>query len=218
MLDWSELQNWNEYLKLLVGLLAIIDPLAVVPAFLSLAGRYTTAEKRQIATVAPIAVFFTLLIFTFFGAAILELFAISLAAFRIAGGILLLLLALDMMRSHDKPTDAPQSSSPKPPASLAIIPLAIPLMAGPGAISTVIIYSTLHESFSHKMVVTGVLVMVAIIVFAVLQLSTRAEKFLGKTSMMVFSHIMGLIIAAVAIEFMLDGLAAHFPSLGEIQH
>src|SRR5687767_11594460 len=144
MLDWSELQNWNEYLKLLVGLLAIIDPLAVVPAFLSLAGRYTTAEKRQIATVAPIAVFFTLLIFTFFGAAILELFAISLAAFRIAGGILLLLLALDMMRSHDKPTDAPQSSSPKPPASLAIIPLAIPLMAGPGAISTVIIYSTLH--------------------------------------------------------------------------
>jgi len=217
MLDWSELKNWSEYLKLLVGLIAIIDPLALVPTFLSLAAQHTVAEKHQIASVTAFAVMVTLLAFTFFGQAILNLFAISLAAFRMAGGLLLLLLALDMLRAHSQTTETVQPTSAKPAISIALVPLAIPLLAGPGAISTVIIYATLHASLSHKILVSAVIVTVASVVFMVLRLATQAEKFLGETSMLVFNHLMGLIIAAVAIEFILSGLATHFPILGVIQ-
>lgn len=214
MLDWSEMKNWNEYLKLLVGLIAIIDPLALVPTFLSLAVQHTVAEKRQIAAVSSFTVLVTLLAFTFFGQAILNLFAISLAAFRVAGGLVLLLLALDMLRARDEATATPEVAGARSAISLAIVPLAIPLLAGPGAISTVIIYATLHPSLSHRVLVSAVIATVAVVVFGVLRLATHAEKLLGETSLLVFNHLMGLIIAAVALEFILGGLLTHFPVLG----
>lgn len=217
MSHWFAQQNWNEYLKLLVGLIAIIRPFAVVPTFLNLSAHHTRAEKRQIASVTALTVVVTLVGFTFFGQAILNLFAISLAVFRVAGGLVMLLLALDMLRAHNQPAATPPVKSAKPITAIAIVPLAIPLLASPGAISTIVIYATLHTSLSHKILVSAVIVTVASVVFIVLRLATQAEKFLGETSMLVFNHLMGLIIAAVAIEFILSGLATHFPILGVIQ-
>ena len=217
LFDSSEITHWNEYFKLFVGLLAIIDPLTIIPAFLSLTTGHSAVEKRRIAGIASVTVFITLLVFTFFGTAILELFAISLPAFRIAGGILLLLLALDMMRSSDDSGAEIAPGPVKSAMSVAIIPLAIPLMAGPGAISTVIIYASIHESFSHQLMVAFVVLSVAAVSMVVLRLSTRAEKFLSKTGLMVFNHIMGLIIAAVAVEFILGGVGSYFPGLAVAQ-
>ena len=183
------------------------------PFFLSLVVAYPAPQKRKIAGIAGLAVAATLLIFAFFGADILNLFAISLPSFRIAGGLLLLLLALDMMRSDDGHGAAPAPDGMRPLTAVAIIPLAIPIMAGPGAISTVIIYASANGSLRHKLLVGMVIITAAIIAVFVLRLSTRAERFLSQTTMQVFRHVMGLLIAAVAIEFMLSGLAAYFPKL-----
>jgi len=213
MSHWFTQQNWNEYLKLLVGLVAIIRPFAVVPTFLNLSAHHTSAEKRQIASVTALTVVVTLVVFTFFGQAILNLFAISLAVFRVAGGLVMLLLALDMLRAHNQPAATPPSKSAKPITAIAIVPLAIPLLASPGAISTIVIYATLHTSLSHKILVSGVIVVAVAIVFVVLQIAIRTGKPLSETARLVFNQLMGLIIAAVAIEFIMGGLAAYFPSL-----
>lgn len=213
MSHWFAQQNWNEYLKLLAGLIAIIRPFAVVPPFLGLTLHHTAAEKRQMASVTAFTMLVTLLVFTFFGQTILNPFAISLAVFRVAGGLIMLLLALDMLRSHNEGSATPQSASNRSVTSLAVVPLAIPRLAGPGPISTVIIYATLHSSLSHKLLVSGVIVLAVAIVFIVLQFAIRTGKPLGATTRLVFNHLMGLIIAAVAVEFIMDGLGAYFPSL-----
>ncbi|HEY9763133.1 MAG TPA: MarC family protein [Trichocoleus sp.] len=210
----TELLNWNEYLKMLIGLLAIMAPFSAIPTYLSLTARYAAPEKRQVTATTSVTVFLTLVGFTFFGTAILHFFAISLAAFRIAGGILLLILALDMIRAPSPDPATRVESTPGSTASVAIVPLAIPLLAGPGALSTVIIYASMHHALGHKILMTAVIATIALIVFVVLRGADRASSFLGETSLIVFNRIMGLIIAAIAIEFMLGGLASYFPGLG----
>ena len=204
--------NWPEYTKLLAGLLAITNPLASIPVFLGLADSRTPAERHRIALIAAITFTATLFVFTFFGEALLKLFGITIEAFRIAGGVLLLLIALEMMR--------PQPGAPEPDGtdnsgrtSMGVIPLAIPMLSGPGAISTIIIYAHRHESLSHDLIVSGVIISVGVIVFVALRLASPVGSILGKTGMTVFNRIMGLIIAAIAVEFIIDGLAAHFPAL-----
>lgn len=218
MLDWSELQNWNEYVQLLIGLFAIADPLTVVPTFLGIVNGYTETEKRRVVAVASVTVLLTLLAFTFLGQEILDLFSISLAAFRIAGGLLLLLLALEMIRSDNDLSVSIGDKKRGSATSLGVAPIAIPLLAGPGAISTIIIYATIHDSMAHKILIGGVVVTITLLVFVVLRLAIMMGNILSPTGMTVFNRIMGLIVASIAIEFILDALAEHFPSLGPILH
>lgn len=218
MVDLSEFRNWTEYLQLLVGLFAITDPLTAVPTFLSVVDSHTEAEKRRVVLVAAITVLLVLLAFTFLGKAILDLFSISLAAFRIAGGLLLLLLAVDMIRSENDPSEATQGKKRGSATSVGVAPVAIPLLAGPGAISTIIIYTTAHDALGHKILVSGVIITVVILIFIILRFALRIGKVIGPTGMTVFNRIMGLIVASIAIEFILDALAEHFPSLGPIVH
>ena len=212
MLDWTELLDWSEYTKLLAGLLAIVNPFSKIPVFLSLSKNLTPAETHRIALITSLAVIVTLSLFTFFGEALLDLFGITIEAFRIAGGILLLLISLEMMRSQPD-TPKPGGSIPSEKTSIAIVPLAIPLSAGPGAISTIIVYAHRHESLDHDLLVNGVIICVAIVLFFALRLAPTMGAKLGKTGMNVFNRIMGLIIAAIAVEFIIDGLAIHFPGL-----
>lgn len=211
MFEAGALREWNEYVRLLVGLLALINPLTVLPIFLGLVQGRAEAEKRHIATVAALTVLVTLLIFTFLGQALLDLFAITIDSFRIAGGILLLLTALEMMRAKgggDR-SDEGQASI----TSIGIVPLGIPLLAGPGAIVTTIVDASAVNSIAHKLTVSAVVALVAIAVYVALRISAKAGAYLGPTAMTIFNRVMGLIIASIAVEFMIGGLAAHFPIL-----
>lgn len=190
----------------------MVPPPVVLTMFLSLVSNQTAAEKKQIALVASVAFGLTLLVFTFFGQAILDIFGITLPAFRIAGGILLLLMALDMMRSEVSESVS-ESDSTSSATSIGIVPLAIPIMAGPGAISTTIIFASQYDSFSHRLVVGGIVVILASIIFLSFRVSLVTGRFYGKTTIAVSNRVMGLIIAAIAVEFMLNGLAQYFPSL-----
>ena len=212
MFEGVELREWNEYVRLLVGLLALINPLTVLPIFLGLVQGRSEPDKRHISSVAAVTVLVTLLIFTYLGGALLDLFAITIDSFRIAGGILLLLTALEMMRAKATARAGGEDTEVNI-TSIGIVPLGIPLLAGPGAIVTTIVDATALPGLAHKLAVSLVVALVAIVVYIALRVSAKAGKYLSPTAMTVFNRVMGLIIASIAIEFMLGGLAARFPVL-----
>lgn len=216
MLNYAELTHWNEYTKLFIGLFALVSPPIIWPLFIGLVGHRSNQEKRQTALVGAVGFAVIMLTFTFFGQSILNLFGITISAFRIAGGILLLLTALEMMRSEITVTEEDENNASENALSLGLVPLAMPILAGPGAVSTLIIFAGIHESFSHQLVVAIVVVTLTIYLLLAFQFAITSGRFLGKTAVIVFYRIMGLIIAAIAVEFILDGIAAHFPALGTI--
>ncbi len=214
MFDWSELLNWTEYSKLLFGLLAITAPLGATPVFVSYVDHLDVKKKNQVALVTVITYFLILTVFNFTGDALLGFFGITLAAFQVAGGLLLLLSALEMLRS-DSGTDGADSAKKEDlnPISIAIAPLAIPLLAGPGAISTVLIYAGLHPSSAHLILVALAILTVAVIIYLAFRGATTMGRFFNPTTTLIINKVMGMIIASIAIEFIMDGIAGHFPQL-----
>lgn len=215
MFDWSELLNWSEYTKLLAGLFAITAPLGATPVFIGYVGHLGKKQQNTAAVVTVLAYFVLLSIFTFLGEAILAFFGITLAAFQVAGGLLLLLSALDMLRSNGD-SDPDETDGPKEeinPVSIAIAPLAIPLLAGPGAISTIMIYAGYHDSLAHSLLLTFVIFTVALIVFLLFRGALQMGTLLNQTTTIIINRVMGMIIASIAIEFIMDGFAGHFPQL-----
>jgi multiple antibiotic resistance protein len=211
-MDWAELQNWDEYSKLLVGLLALTNPFGSIPVLSSLMDKFPPADKRKVIGMAVLTFTVTLVIFLFLGALILELFGITLGAFRIAGGVMFLFYALNMLGLIQLPNSS-ESLDLTSARSLGVTPIGIPLLAGPGTISTIILLASDHDSFSHKILVMGVILSVAVIVYVVFQAALIMGKGLGKTGTGIMNKVMGLLLAAIAVEFILDGIVAHFPQL-----
>ena len=204
--------EWLEYGKLLVALWALVHPVGAVPVFLNLTEK-CPAERRHIGFVASIAVGVILILCVFVGQALLLAFGIDIPSFRVAGGLLILFAAFAMMHMPEhRPQDAtedPQEAAAR--ASVAVVPLAMPILAGPGAISTVIVYAHKSASLSHHLLICAVIVAVAVSTFVVFRLALCIGALLGRTGMRVFTQIMGLLIAAVAVEFITQGLATIFP-------
>jgi multiple antibiotic resistance protein len=138
---------------------------------------------------------------------------IEIPSFRIAGGLLILFVALAMLRTSDHRTQAALGDGQGASArdSVAVVPLAIPILAGPGAISTVIVFAHRSAAVSHYLLICAIIVAVAAGTFVVLRLAVVLASLIGPTGMRVFTQIMGLIIAAIAVEFITQGLAAIFP-------
>jgi MarC family membrane protein len=204
--------DWPEYGKLLVALWALVHPLGAIPIFLSLT-EHRPAERRHIGFVAATAVGVVLIACVFIGQALLQAFGIHIPSFRIAGGLLILFVALAMMQTPGHgtqvvPVDA-QGATPK--NSVAVVPLVIPILAGPGAISTVIVYAHQSTSLGHHLLICAIIVAVAASTLVVLRLAVTIASLIGPTGMQVFTQIMGLLIAAIAVEFITQGLAAIFP-------
>jgi multiple antibiotic resistance protein len=204
------MSEWTEYTKLLAGLIAIVNPLGAIPIYLQLTASLSITEKKKIAAVAAISTAIILILFTLGGTAILSFFGITIDAFRVAGGMLLLVMALNMMGAV---AQEKHSTDPDDMKTIGIMPLAVPLMAGPGAISTVIVYSGQSASLVHTMLVVGVVLTVAAAIYVLLRGGALGSRFLGPVTVSVFNRIMGLIIAAIGVEFILDGIAAHYPGL-----
>ena len=211
-MDWSELQNWDEYLKLLVGLLAVTDPFGAMPMVLGLLEDHTASEKKKAILRAVITFAIALIIFTLAGIWILSIFGITVAALKIAGGVMFLFYALEMLGLIHLPATTGLSASVGPKA-VGVVPIGIPLLAGPGSISTVIIFSELHTSTTHQLLVIGVILTVALLVWLLFRLSIFLGHKLNTATVTILNRVMGLLLAAIAIEFILDGIAAHFPGI-----
>jgi multiple antibiotic resistance protein len=197
------------------GLLAILDPLAVVPIYLTLFGDHPKAEKKLVARTTAITVVITLLVFMSVGAALLKFLGISMGAFRVAGGILILLMALDMLggsMSRVKRSESAEDYSDL--SSFAIVPLAIPLLTGPGAMSTAVLLSQKAETWADRIGLYLIALVLGVIVWITLRLAERAQRVLGRTGIRVATRIMGLLLAALGVQFFASGMLDLFPALG----
>ncbi len=197
-------------------LLFVVDPAGVVPLFLSITAKESPRERKRTALRASIAAFFTLSTFAFLGGVLFKTLGISLGAFRIAGGILLFLLAVDMLRAQRSRTrTSPEEEAEgvdKPDVS--VFPLAIPMLAGPGASSTVMVLVSRADTWIERGCVALMIAVTAVLCYWVLRSANLIERRLGQTGMNVLERIMGLILAATAVQFVIEGVRAALANQG----
>lgn len=189
-----------------VTLFVIIDPIGLTPLFVALTQGMSAQMRRKIALRATLIAAGILAAFALFGEALLGFIGISMAAFKIAGGILLLLTALDMLfqrrakRREDTAEEDEETDDP------SVFPLAIPLIAGPGSIATVILLAGATPDFTGLGISLAVMALVLVVTFVFFQAATPLERLLGKTGINVVSRLLGMLLAALSVQFMLDGL------------
>lgn len=210
------MEHWTEYSRFLIALIVILDPFAAVPMFLLLTKSYTTRERNKVANIAAITVLLVLVAASLTGEALLVGMGTSLASFRVGGGIVLLMMALAMLRAQsDTVRSTPEEQAEaEDKSTIAIVPLAIPLMAGPGSISTVIIQMHRSDMSSHILLVIGTIALVCVLLWLVLRMAAAIGKLLGPIGLNIVNRLFGLILAAIAIEIMANGLKELFPALG----
>lgn len=194
-----------------VTLFVIVDPIGLTPLFVALTQGMSQAQRRAIGLRACITAAILLTLFAAFGEAVLGFVGISMPAFRIAGGILLFLTALDMLferrskRREDQAGEEDQDHHPDP----SIFPLAIPLIAGPGAIASMILLAGQVPGFAGLAMVVGVMLAVLALLFSLFLSAGVFERLLGRTGIVVVTRLLGMLLAALSVQFVLDGLRAY---------
>lgn len=183
--------------------------------YLSLTADHSEQDKKQVAITAAKAASVILLVTLFFGEFILSFFGISVNSFRVGGGILILLMAISMLNAQTsgaKSTEAERLEATQK-SSIAVVPLAMPMLAGPGAISSVILYANRAEGWLHYLIISAEILLVGILLAILMRLSGKIANRLGQTGMNIITRVMGLILAAIAIEFISLGIKGIFPVL-----
>lgn len=209
----SLLPVWNEQLKYLLGIFAILNPLGAIPIYLSLMADRSPEAMHRTALKTAVAVAVILILTVWAGDGLLLYFGIGMPAFRIAGGLLVLIIAIAMFGARTSParhTDAEQAAA-EAKNDISVVPLAIPLLAGPGSISLTIVDAHQVVSLADKLVFSFGIVVVSAIVWLVLRMAEPIGERLGTSGLNIATRVMGLILAAMAVQFMADGLRELFP-------
>jgi multiple antibiotic resistance protein len=207
-------------LKPLVTLLAIVNPLAIVPFFIHYTQGFSAAQRRHTVVTASFAAFLVIACSALIGLQLLAFFGISLASFQVGGGMLLLTSALNMLNAQ--PAEAKRrgeelaegAQKAAMGASIAVVPLTIPLLTGPATISTVVIYAEQAHTMLQLAALVGYGVVIGVATLVCLSLADVIARVLGQTGINVMTRLMGLILAALAVEVMALGLLKLFPALG----
>ncbi len=198
------------------ALFAIVDPVGVIPLFLLATQGYTLAQSRAAARLAALTVFGVLTLFAFGGQLMLDFFGIRLAAFSVAGGLLLLLLALSMVQAHVSPQRQTQDEADEAEEkdAVGVVPLGVPLLAGPGAITHIIVAAgAVRGDAVHQAALLIPVALVALSVWLSFRAGPAIARRLGKTGIHIVTRLMGLIIAAISVEMIASGLGKLFPGL-----
>ena len=199
----------SEYILLAVGsLFVIVDPLAAVPAFLAMTPNDSPEQRMRMARLACCVAAGVLLVFSIAGTLVFRVLSITMPAFQIAASIVLLLVALDMLRaqrSRVQETHEERKAGAEK-TDIAVTPLAIPMLAGPGAISTTILLQNEAKDIPQHMALYGCIVAVLLASYVVLRIAARGARRLNPIALSIAARIMGLLLAAVAIQFMLNAI------------
>lgn len=207
-------------IKPLVTLLAIVNPLAIVPFFIHYTQNFSREQRRRTIWISSFSAFVVIATSALLGVQILEFFSISLASFQVGGGLLLLISAMNMLNAQPaeaKPTTHEMEDGAEKAAmgaSIAVVPLTIPLLTGPATMSTVVIYADKAKTFLPLITLVGYGVVVGLATALCFALARPIARVLGKTGINVMTRLMGLILAALAVEVMAGGLHILFPGLG----
>lgn len=188
------------------SLLFIVDPIAVIPTYLVITNGESPAQRARTARRACIAATLILVAFALGGSVIFRLFGVTLEAFRIAGGLILWVVAMDMLHAERRTQEGrPEISEGQEKEDVAITPLAIPMLAGPGAISTTMVLAGQARSAGQKAIVYGAILGTLVLSWMVLRVAERVAQRLGQTGIRVMTRIMGLLLAVIAVQFIITG-------------
>jgi len=207
---------WGDYAHVLTALIVIVNPIGAIPLFITLTRDQPDGERFRTARVTSVTVGVVLISAIFAGEPLLSFFGISLASFKVGGGILILLMAVAMLRARhgDVRHTKEESAEAEEKEAVGVVPLAIPLLAGPGAMSTAIVLAHNADAW-FDMVFLGLAVLfVAAMVWSALRLADPIAGALGQTGINIVTRVMGLILAAVGVEFITSGLSKLLPGLG----
>ncbi len=196
----------TDYTKFFIAMIAIVDPLAILPIYGRLINSFDNIDKKRLARRAAFATTSALIVALFFGESILSFFGISLASFRIAGGGLLMIMALQMMYENPISERSVNPENINTIDSQVVVPIAIPLLAGPGAFSTVIVFSFRDDSWAHYALMTAALIVIGLIIWLSLHMAGRILERVGQTTIAITNKVMGLIMAAIGVEFIANGI------------
>ncbi len=208
-----------DLIKPLVTLVAIVNPLAIVPFFIHYTQGYSDAQRRRTVRMSAFSAFVVIAVSALIGLKLLGFFGISIASFQVGGGLLLLISSLSMLNAQpaEGKTSAEEVRAAEDKAamgaSIAVVPLTIPLLTGPATISTVVIYAGKTQHLWELLVLVGYGVVVALATALAFSLAQPIARVLGKTGINVMTRLMGLILAAMAVELLADGLIKLFPVL-----
>lgn len=216
--------DWQLYLAFFVALFAIVNPVGNLPVFVSSTGDVRPAVQRWLAAMIGGFVAVMLVLFLWCGQSILGFFSVSIPAFRIAGGILLLLMGLHMVRGENRnltmgvlEDDADAFEAAEKRFKDVLVPVGVPLFVGPGSLSTVILYASKANEDGHAWIdrlwMSGVVVLVSLLVVLVLSLGQQLSRLMGQTMLSIATRLLGLVICAIAVQFMLNGLAEVMPTI-----
>ncbi len=207
--------SFADYLQIFVSVLTIVNPIGAIPLFIGMTAGDTPHKQRAQARTAAIAVGVIMIVAAWVGEPLLRLFGIGLPAFRVGGGILILLLAISMM--YAKSSSLRQTPREQLEAAekenVAVVPLAMPLLAGPGCISTVILNANHATHLRDKAAMHVGIVLTALIVWLALRSAAPIARLLGQTGINIATRLMGMVLAAISIEFIAAGAGQLFPGL-----
>jgi len=205
----------TEYLRFAVTLTAVLDPFLAVPLFLALTANQSMRERVVLVRVVTITVFAVLAVAALLGDSILTLMGASLAAFRVGGGLVLLLMALAMLNAQVGGVRQSEEEAAELESGevRGLVPLAVPLLAGPGAISTTIIAAEKGAGAGHLAAILGVIAAVSLLTWLVLRAANAIGERMSKTALNIATRLLGLLLAAFAVQTMAEGLRELFPGL-----
>src|SRR6266571_6309482 len=197
-----------ELVLIFTSVLFIVDPFAVIPTFLAMTVRDSPVQRRVLARRGAWTCAITLIAFALGGSIIFKIFGITIGAFKIAGGVLIGLNALDMVqarRSQQRETPIEKAEGIEK-EDVGIIPLGVPMLAGPGAISTVMVLALGSKTWVTTAALYASIVLTAFLSYVTLAAATRVEQRLGQTGMRILTRLMGLVLCAIAVQFIVDGI------------
>ena len=198
-------------------MLAIVNPIGVIPFFIAFTQYFSPEQRRRTISVASFSAFAVIAVSAVAGLRIIEFFGISIASFQVGGGTLLLISALQMLNAQPaeaRPGDVADGNQKVDAGdSIAVVPLTIPLLTGPATISTIVIYAEKTRHLWEHAVLVGYGVVIGLVTYATFSAAGRIAKVLGRTGINVMTRLMGLILAAMAVELLADGLVKLFPVL-----
>lgn len=205
----------NYFFKFYISLLVVCNPFSAIPAMLGLTRSKSLEEKQRIAKVASFAIAIIFLLSVWIGSPLLSFFDIRISAFQVAGGFVLFVLAFSLLNAEESSIsyDPAEQKEAQKKSSIGVVPLAIPIIAGPGAISTAIVFNANFPGLNNRLIMTVCSLFVALTLRLCLHFAPRLEKWIGQTGMNIMGRIGGLILAAIAVETMSKGFVGLFPGL-----
>ncbi|MGH7002489.1 MAG: MarC family protein [Alphaproteobacteria bacterium] len=200
---------WQGYTQFFIGLAALTMPLEAVPLFLGLTRDFSPADQRRAAFIGAAAVFSALAVAQMLGEAILDVLAVSMASFQIGGGIILLLAGLGMLTSNVTSSPDARPTGGATPASIAVVPIAIPLIVGPGAMTKVIIQANEGSGWAHELISLGIEGVIALAVLLTLLGARWIGRALGAVGLTITLRVFGVLVSAIAVELISRGVLAN---------